>query len=195
MQRLLTLSVSAVAAIYAGSAAADSLKGAYGFTGSSTCLSTPAVFTSSQQAPPPASISSSSDAGIRIFNGNGTGTFTNRDTSVGAPLPPNASFLPDAASSESTASFTYTVADDEFTLKNVAGTLKGTVLSGPRKGQTFTVEGGAPPTGLISANGHTLTTSTLTPAVETITYSNGQVFHRICTRSRVYIKLDNDGAK
>jgi hypothetical protein len=86
------------------------------------------------------------------------------------------------------------VADDEFTLQNVAGTDKGTVLSGPRKGQTFTIEGLPPATGVISANGRTLTTSILTPAVETITYSNGQVFNRICARSRVYTKLDNDGA-
>jgi Lhr-like helicase len=41
-------------------------------------------------------------------------------------------------------------------------------------------------------NGHTLTTSILTPGVETITYSNGDVEHRICHRSRVYIKLDAD---
>jgi hypothetical protein len=197
MQRLLMLSVSAVAAIYAGSAAADALKGAYSFTGSTVCLSTAATFTTSQQANPPASISSGSDEGIRIFNGNGTGTFTDRDTSVTAPVapvPPNQDFLPDASSSESGASFTYTVADDEFTLQNVAGTDKGTVLSGPRKGQTFTIESLPPATGLISANGRTLTTSILTPAVGTITYSNGQVFNRICARSRVYVKLDSDGA-
>jgi hypothetical protein len=197
MHRLLMLSVSAAVTIYSASASADSshLKGTYAFTGSSVCLSTTAVFNSSQQAPPPASISTGSDEGIRTFSGNGTGTFTNRDTSITAPvapIPPNSLFLPDASSSESSASFTYTVADDEFTSKTVAGTDTGTVLSGPRKGQTYKIEGTPPATGLISANGHTLTTSILTPGVETITYSTGEVFNRICARSRVYIKLDAD---
>jgi hypothetical protein len=194
MQRLVMLSLSAAVTIYSANAIADSLKGAYAFTGSSVCLTTSTTFTTSQQANPPASISTGSDEGIRIFKGNGNGTFTNRDTSATAPLPPNTSFLPDASSSESSASFTYTVADDTFSTQNVPGTDKGTVLSGPRKGQTFTIEGIPPATGLISADGRTLTASILTPGVETITYSNGQVFNRICARSRVYTKLDNDGA-
>jgi hypothetical protein len=46
---------------------------------------------------------------------------------------------------------------------------------------------------MISADGRTLVTSILTPGVETITYSNGDVEQRICHRSRVLIKLDNDG--
>jgi hypothetical protein len=86
------------------------------------------------------------------------------------------------------------VEDDTFTTQNVPATDKETVLSGPRKGQTFTIEGIPPATGLISVHGRTLTTSILTPGVETITYSNGDNIHRICERSRVYIKLDNDGA-
>jgi hypothetical protein len=197
MHRLLMLSAPAAVMIYSASAIADSshLKGTYAFTGSTVCLTTTAVFTSSQQAPPLASTSSGSDEGIRTFNGNGTGTFKNRDTSITAPVapvPPNPLFLPDASSSESSASFTYTEADDEFTSQNVAGTNTGTVLSGPRKGQTFKIEGTPPAIGLISANGRTLTTSILTPGVETITYSTGEVFNRICARSRVYIKLDAD---
>jgi hypothetical protein len=47
-------------------------------------------------------------------------------------------------------------------------------------------------TGLISADGRNLTSSILTAALETLTYSNGDVEHRICYLQRVYIKLDND---
>jgi hypothetical protein len=106
-------------------------------------------------------------------------------------VPPTIGFLPAGSSSEDGGSFTYTVADDTFTAETVTDT--GTVLTGPRAGQTFKVEGGKTVTGLISANRHTLTHATLIPGVETITYSNGDVEHRICHRSRVYIKLDNDG--
>ncbi len=195
MQRFLMLSVSAAVMVCAGGALADSLKGTYGFVGSSACLYASGGFNTSQQALGTVSFSVSSDEGIRTFNGNGTGTFTSRDTSVNPPPTPSTAFPASASSSESSASFTYTVGDDTFTQQNVPGTDKGTVLSGPRKGQTFTVEGVPPATGLISANGRTLTTSILTPGVETITYSNGDIRHRICERSRVLIKLDNDGPR
>lgn len=195
MQRLLMLWVSAAVTIYASSALADSLKGTYGYTGSSACLAASLGFNDNHQAFGTVSFGISSDEGTRTFNGNGTGTFANRDASVNPPPTPPTAFLASASSSEGSASFTYTVEDDTFTTQNVPGTDKGTVLSGPRRGQTFTIEGIPPSTGLISANGRTLTTSILNPGVETITYSNGDIIHRICERSRVYIKLDNDGAR
>lgn len=183
--------------IYAGGALADSLKGTYGYSGSTGCLFSSGGFNGNFQPNPGSTVwfSSSSDEGIRTFNGNGTGTFTNRNTSVTPPPTPPTAFLASASSSESSASFTYKVADDTFTSQNVKGTDKGTVLSGPRKGQTFTVEFIPEATGLISANGRTLTTSILSPGVEIVTYSNGDIHHRICHRSRVYTKLDNDGAQ
>jgi hypothetical protein len=193
MQRLLML--SAALTIYAASAVADPLKGAFGFSGSDVCLYASGGFNANLQALGTTYSSSSSDAGIRIFNGsgNGTGTFTNRDTSV--TVPPTVGFLPAAGPSESSARSTYTVSDDTFTSQTVPGTDTGTVLTGPRKGQTFKLEGVPAATGLISANGRTLVTSILTPGVETITYSNGDVEHRICHRSREYVKLDADGAQ
>jgi hypothetical protein len=103
-------------------------------------------------------------------------------------------FLPAASSGQSSASITDTVTDDVFTV-TVPGTDVGKVLmvlTGPRAGQTFKLEGTSMRKGLISADGCTLVTSVLTPAVETITYSNGDVERRICWRSRVLIKLDAD---
>src|SRR5215470_17698211 len=193
MQRLFMLSVSAVVMIYAGYAAAGSshLKGTYAFTGEDVCLIASSGFNNKLQALGTTFSSSSSSAGTRTFNGNGTGTLTNHSTTT--TVPPTVGFLPSASSSEGGASFTYTVADDTYTSETVPGTDKGTVLTGPRAGQTFKLEGVPKATGMISANGRTLVTSILTPGVETITFSNGDVEQRICHRSRVYIKLDNDG--
>jgi hypothetical protein len=192
MQRSFMLSVSAAMMVYAANAAADPshLKGTYGFTGADACLYASGGFNARLQALGTAFSASNAAEGIRTFNGNGTGTFKVSTTSI--TIPPTVGFLPAASSSDSSASFTYTVTDDTFTSENVPGTDKGTVLTGPRTGQTFKVEGIPKATGLISANGRTLTTSILTPGVETITYSNGDVEHRICHRSRVYIKLDAD---
>jgi hypothetical protein len=192
MQRSFMLSVSIVATIWAGHAAADSshLKGSYGFSGGDACLYASGGFNTRLQALGTTFSSSDAAEGVRTFNGNGTGTF--RVTTTGVTVPPTVGFLPSASSSESTASFTFTVADDTFTSQNVPGTDVGKVLTGPRAGQTFKVEGVPPATGLISADGRTLTTSILTPGVETITYSNGDIELRICHRSRVYIKLDAD---
>jgi len=192
MQRSFTLSVCAVAMICAGSAAADSshLKGTYGFTGTDACLSASAGFNASLQPLGTTFSSSGASEGVRTFNGDGTGTVTISTMMI--TVPPTFGFMPHASSSESSASFTYTVSDDTFTLQNVPGTDVGNVLAGPRAGQTFKLEDVPEATGLISANSRTLTTSILTPGVETITYSNGDVEHRICHRSRVYIKLDAD---
>ena len=195
MQRSFMLSVSALVIIYAANAAADSphhLKGTYGFTGTDACLYAPAGFNAKLQ-PVGTAFWSSSNAveGIRTFNGNGTGTFKN--SSMGITVPPTPGFLPSANSSTSSASFTYTVnADGSFTSQNVPGTDKGTVATGPRAGQTFTLNNVPPATGLISENGKTLTTAILTPGVEIQTFSNGDIEQRICHRSRVYIKLDID---
>lgn len=193
MQRSFILSVSAVVAIYAGNAAADSphLKGTYGFTGTDACLYSPAGFNARLQPLSPAWSSSNAIEGIRTFNGDGTGTIQN--SSMGITVPPTPGFLPSASSTRSSVSFTYTVnADDSFTSNNVPGTFQGTILTGPRAGQTFTLENVPTATGLISENSKTLTSATLTPGVETQTFSNGDVEHRICHRSRVYIKLDAD---
>jgi hypothetical protein len=192
MQRSFMLSISAIAMICAGNAAADSshLTGTYGFTGTDACLYASAGFNASLQALGTAFSASFADEGVRTFNRDGTGTFTNASTTI--TVPPTVGFLPAASSSEGGASFIFTVADDTFTAQNVPGTDVGKILTGPRAGQTFKLEGIPKTTGLISADGRTLTTSILTPGVETITYSNGDVEHRICHRSRVYIKLDAD---
>jgi hypothetical protein len=192
MQRLLMLSLSAVITIYSASAIADlsNLKGTYGFTGTDACLYASGGFNASLQALGTTFSSSNAVEGVQTFNGNGTGTFTLITTTITPP--PTVGFLPAASSSQTSASITDTVTDDTFTVQDVPGTAVGKVLTGPRAGQTFTLEGVPMRTGLISADGRTLVTSVLTPEVEIITYSNGDVERRICWRSRVLIKLDAD---
>jgi len=112
---------------------------------------------------------------------------------MGISVPPTPGFPPDASSNNFSLSFTYTVnPDGTWTANNVPGTDTGNILTGVRAGQTFSRENAPTATGLISNDGKTLTSATLTPAVEIVRFSNGDVHPQICHRSRVYIKLSDD---
>jgi hypothetical protein len=158
---------------------------------------------------------SSTVEGIRTFNGDGTGSvsgtemgFTPRPTPNGTAStcgetttsPPTAilcgaypNFKPSAESFNFSYRFTYTVnPDGSWTADVVPGTYKGTFLTGPRSvptAQTFTVSNFPELSGLIGTFGQTLTVATLTPTVETTIYSNGDVFPKICHRSRVLTNM------
>jgi len=177
--------------IYSASAIADSsqLKGTFGFTSTSACLYASGGFNASFQALGTATSAHVASQGIATFNGDGTGTFTERDMSIIPP--PTVGILPDAGANESTASFTYTVpAFPTFTLQ--IETFTATVLAGPRVGQTFKLQGSPLRVGTISDDGRTLVASVVTPGVETLTSSNGEVLHRICTLSSVFVNLNAD---
>ena len=135
--------------------------------------------------------------GIRTFNGNGTGTVKGTAVGVvGRPTPgPDGypHFPPSASSANFGFSFTYTInGDGSWTSTMVPGSYSETFLTGPRTGQTATVDAIPPITGMISADGNTLIAEHITPTVETKTYSNGDVDPEICHRSRVFIKLQDD---
>jgi hypothetical protein len=218
MRRAIVLSVYPVVLLWAASAVADSpkLKGAYGFTGTGACLVAPgntgipaglAGFDSMTLRPldPGQSFSSSfAVEGIRTFNGDGTGTV--KGTSVGitvrpTPGPPPAipAFPPSAEADTFQYQFTYTVnGDGSWTSDAVPGTFSGAITSGPRTGQTFTLTSFPTVSGLSSKNGRTLIavvdplmSGAFVPTVETITFSNGDSWQRICHRSRVLIDLSN----
>ena len=134
--------------------------------------------------------------GIRKFNGDGTGTVKGTVVDiVGRPTPgpggfPN--FPPSAGSADFSFSFTYTVnADGSWTSAMVAGSYSETHVTGPRAGQTSTVDAIPPVVGMISQDGRTLIAAHVALAVETHTYSNRDVDPQICHRSRVFIKLDD----
>ncbi len=140
--------------------------------------------------------------GIRTFNGNGTGTV--KGTAVGISVRPTPGpngfphFPPSAGSADFSFNFTYTVdGNGGWTSTMVPGSYTETFVTGPRTGQTATVDAIPPVTGMISEDGKTLIAAHTTPVVETHTYSNGDVDPEICHRSRVFIKLqdgdhDND---
>ena len=198
---------------WAASAAADDwstakLKGAFGFTGSAACLVAPGSSTTAmsgllpgagfnnffQPNTPATSFSNSfSVEGVRTFSGTGTGTVKGTSVSIAPPPTPSGpfpSFPPDAGSDSFSYNFTYTVnADGSWTSAMVAGSFTGTFLTGPRTGQTYSIDQIPPINGLIEEDGLTLIGAHLTTAVETVTYSNGNVWPRVCHRSRVFIKL------
>jgi hypothetical protein len=137
--------------------------------------------------------------GIRTFNGDGTGSV--KGTAVGITVRPTPGpngfphFPPSAGGADFKFDFTYTVnADGSWTSQMVPGSYSETFTSGPRTGQTATVDAIPPVSGMISRDGETLIAAHLAPTVETHSYSNGDVWPEICHRSRVFIKLkDNDG--
>jgi hypothetical protein len=135
--------------------------------------------------------------GIRKFNGDGTGTVkgtvvgvTNRPTPGPGGYP---HFPPAAGSADFSFDFTYTVnPDGTWTSAMSPGSYIENHLTGPRTGQSSTVDAIPPVTGMISLDGKTLIAAHVAPTVETHTYSNGDVEPQICHRSRVFIKLSGD---
>jgi hypothetical protein len=188
MQRALLLITSMLAMNHV--AAAAELKGKYAFTGSESCLYSTLGFSSEFGVVPGSTSWSESGAeeGIRTFDGKGGGTVSNRGMSI--TVPPTPGFFPGASSSESTFSATYQVMGNTWTTVDVPGTYNGEILTGGRAGQTFTLNNVPTRTGMISQDVKTLTLASLDPQVETISFSNGDSFQRICQRSRVFVKLD-----
>jgi len=155
-------------------------------------------------SPGPTAAFSHSNAveGIRTFNGDGTGTV--KGTSVGITVRPTPGpngyphFPPGAGSAFFSYDFTYTVnGDGSWTATMVPGSYTETFVTGGRAGQTATVNAIPQVTGLISQDGKTLilvadplSGGAFVPTVETVTYSNGDVWPQICHRSRVLISLD-----
>jgi hypothetical protein len=154
---------------------------------------------------------SSAVEGIRTFNGDGTGSVAG--ASVGITIRPTPGpngyphFPPGAASSTFSYTFHYKVnGDGSWTATMDPGSYKETFVTGGRStqnpsnliNQTATIDSLPPVSGLISGDGKTLiavvdpldpTATYLVPTVETVTYSNGDVWPQICHRSRVLVGL------
>ncbi len=102
----------------------------------------------------------------------------------GTPVP-----HPSAGSNEFSFDFTYNIdANGIFTTLMVPGSFSGKILTGPRAGQTYTVDN-LSFSGLVSGDNKIIDVSTITPQVETVTYSDGYVRQQICHRSRVHVFL------
>jgi hypothetical protein len=213
------LSISLVVMTWAQTATAVSprLKGAYGFTGSAACLVAPGSTVPPGPNPTPGialpnsgfdpvtlrpidgKVFSHSSAveGIRTFNGDGTGLVNGTVVTITVPPTPQPpgfpNFPPSASSADFSYSFTYTVdGAGGWTSQMVPGSYLESHLTGPRAGQTSTVDAIPPVTGMISLDGKMLTGASITTAVETHSFSNGDVHPQICHRSRVFIRLGDD---
>ena len=73
----------------------------------------------------------------------------------------------------------------------VTAVTNGTVLTGVSAGDTFTVEGGPPGVGALSQDLRTVITGVTTPTEDTLTLSTGLVEHRLCTHTRVLVKIND----
>ncbi len=173
-------------------AAPPSLKGDYAFTDAASCLISTTVKDGISQSPSgfaadltvngPSFIESSSTQGDRTFNGDGTGKVSGTTVTITYD---NGS--PSGSSAQFTFSFTYVVQPDgTFTTNVVPGSYSGTIVAGPGKGLTFTIDN-IPVAGIASKDNKTLTVATASPTVETVTISNGDVQERICHRSSTLI--------
>ena len=138
--------------------------------------------------------------GIRTFDGQGNGHVKGTAVGIdGRPTPgpgPNGwpHFPPSAGSGDFSFDFTYTVdGNGGWTATMVPGSYTESFATGPRAGQTAPVDAIPPVTGSISLDGKTLIAAHTAPAVETRTFSNGDVWPEICHRSRVFIKLQDSG--
>jgi hypothetical protein len=191
-----------------GAIAGPQLKGRYGITGAAHCVHSSIGFNSAGEAlcgdtgqpisfPVPSGprntcpgvfANTSSVEAIRIFNGNGTGTGQSRNVTL--TVPPNGSFI-GGSSDDFSFSFTYTVdGGGGFTSQLVPGSFVSNILTGPRAGQTMTVDQ-INLEGLISNDKKTLVIATVEPTVERQQFSNGDVRYRICHRSRTLIWMGN----
>jgi hypothetical protein len=191
------------------------LSGAYGFTGAAACLVAPGSSTSSTNPTPGVALPNSgfnpktlqpvgdksfshsfAVEGIWRFNGDGTGSVKGTAVTVTVPPTPGPTgsgyptFAPSASSEDFSYAFTYVVnPDGSWTSNMVPNSYTGTLLTGPRTGQTYTVDRIPTVDGLIGAFALTLTGAHTTTAVEIHTFSNGDVWPMICHRSRVFIRL------
>jgi len=188
MKRALMVSASFVLAAWAAPGATQILglqilpvpsilAGKYGVTGTVTCnLSTGVVAMMTTQ-------------GVYTFYGDGTGTAT--ETALGH----NAGTIGSTNVNHHTFTFRHTVNNDNtFTLTTNPGSFRGTFVSGPTAGLTFSLDQMGPITGPIgnlvgSLTGvSALTGVTSDSPLETITLSNGAVIQRRCQRVEVFIK-------
>ena len=186
MYKILALAIVAVVGAM-DTAQAGQPQGNYGGTGSLVCLYAPDGFNPDQTPVNPHNIwsASNSHGTVLTLNGDGTGTLTSFETSL--DVPPIPSFPANASSSKSSAAITYTIggkANDVLFLS--VANLAGQVTSGPRTGQTFTVDA-FNVAGFFSKSAKFFGLITLSPSVETITYSDGSSFSRICHRNTQFV--------
>jgi hypothetical protein len=188
---MITCALAAAGVLFIGSQAmaqanSPQLSGTYGFTGTYTCIGSPAAIPPNLVLTTPPVIFSDAVQGTITFNGNGTGTVSGSSMGVEIGSP---SF---GFSSTYGLSFTYTINGDGTWTSKASTPVTGTGTGGALAGVPFTINNFPNFTGQISRNGSTLTAATLTPSVETVTFGGSPPLNRICQRTHVLLKLPNN---
>jgi hypothetical protein len=168
----------------------EKLKGTFASGGSVECLTAPSGFNSDNQPNDPASsyITSSGTYTVRTYDGTGKGTLQATVVTVSyLAAAANSSQLPAASTTTVTGNFTYTV-DSSGAVTITEPNEQGTILSGPRAGQTYIVNQ-YQLAGTLAQNGRALALATPKDEIETITYSNGESDERICHRSGTSVQV------
>jgi hypothetical protein len=164
------------------------LNGEYAETGTTTCLSAQGGFNSMLQPNVPANaiVNTWSLDGVWTFNGAGSISETSTNTLTSFPGSSSSGLVPSVNLTTTSGSRKYVVgATDGVTVTITKG--KWTIVAAPRLGQTFVVDK-IVLNGQASSDGRTVTLGTTTSAVETTTFSNGDVNTAICHRSIVLLK-------
>jgi hypothetical protein len=169
-------------------AASAQVSGTFAGTSTEHCISIvpPATFnTSFQPSAPPVFNEAANHAGTWTFNSNGTGEVSlllaTDDTT---PVPPGTfvSTNSSAGSSTVTYKFNYTISGGIISTTLVSGSFLQSYSSGPRAGQTATMDVNNQ-SAYISAVGNHLLTIKNGGFVETKAFSNGDVRPAVCTSS------------
>jgi len=186
MHRLLLLVIAGATVGWTVTAAADNnLHGTYAFTGMSSCIQDQASSGFNPNLTPkgPTDFFTFSVEGTRTFHADGTGIVRGRAVSIDPP--PNAS----ASSDDFSFKFTYTVdPGGKLSTSLVPGSFSATVLTGPRAGQSY-VDDVPIQSGFIGEGAGTIVLHEQVPTVESHSFSNGDMFLRICNRSRTLIRV------
>jgi hypothetical protein len=165
------------------------LRGTYAVSGTDMCIASFAGFNVNLVAQPPFFSRTTHFIGIRVFNGNGTGS--QDDTNVTNTVFAGPPAAESSASSRTTGNITYTVARDH-TVTVVADNIAGTSLTPAfAAGDTFTI-GHVMTSGKLSQDRRTLVLASDSPEIETITLATGVVEKQICARSRTLIKVNDE---
>jgi hypothetical protein len=165
------------------------LKGEFAFTGSHVCVGVtpPSGFSADLIPLGDSFVTTFSIQGVRIFNGDGTGSMTARIVALGDPGAANARDL--------SAQFTYSVAADGTVTIDDEPTDVVTV-AGPGVGGHFKISDTPTLVGRLSSDRKSLTFATFNPGVEVVTRvvpAPEQVIQvRICHRERIGIRISQE---
>jgi hypothetical protein len=181
---LIVVAALAVANLPLSAQHSPQLNGKYASTGETSCLFSSLGF-NSDLTPVSGSVvylNSITSQGSVTFNGNGTGTVQAKEVSLMSTTPPHAS------GDDESFSFTYSTNSDGGLLFQ-PGTVSGTILAGPGRGDTFTIVNVPSQAGQVSPSGTVVLTSTF-PTIEIFTQSGGSPTPRICHRTRVLVPVN-----